>query len=76
MRTLPARPPVDVRAEFRELRIDPGLAEQLRATHCVPLGDVSELDGVWVEPLACVLRAAESVAPDVCSWSAWGRWVS
>jgi L-iditol 2-dehydrogenase len=50
-------------AEFRELRIDPGgFAEQLRATHCVPLPEtIGELDGVWVEPLACVLRAAESV---------------
>jgi L-gulonate 5-dehydrogenase len=49
--------------EFRELRITPGgFAEQLRATHCVPLPDtLGELDGVWVEPLACVLRAAESV---------------
>jgi threonine dehydrogenase-like Zn-dependent dehydrogenase len=49
--------------EFRELRIAPGgFAEQLRATHCVPLPDtLGELDGVWVEPLACVLRAAESV---------------
>jgi len=49
--------------EFRELRIAPGgFAEQLRATHCVPLPDtVGAHDGVWVEPLACVLRAAESV---------------
>jgi L-iditol 2-dehydrogenase len=49
--------------EFRELRIAPGgFAEQLRATHCVPLPDVlGEHDGVWVEPLACVLRAAESL---------------
>lgn len=49
--------------EFRELRIAPGgFAEELRATHCVPLPDtVGELDGVWVEPLACVLRAAEAV---------------
>ena len=49
--------------EFRELRIAPGgFAEQLRATHCVPLPDtLGELDGVWIEPLACVLRAAESV---------------
>jgi L-iditol 2-dehydrogenase len=49
--------------EFRELRIAPGgFAEQLRATHCVPLPDtLGELDGVWVEPLACVLRAAEAV---------------
>src|SRR4051812_8507201 len=49
--------------EFRELRIAPGgFAEQLRATHCVPLPDtLGELDGVWVEPPACILRAAESV---------------
>jgi L-iditol 2-dehydrogenase len=49
--------------EFRELRIAPGgFAEQLRATHCVPLPDtLGELDGVWAEPLACVLRASESV---------------
>jgi L-iditol 2-dehydrogenase len=49
--------------EFRELRIEPGgFAEQLRATHCVPLPDAfGDLDGVWVEPLACVLRAAELV---------------
>jgi L-iditol 2-dehydrogenase len=50
-------------AEFRELRIDPGgFSELLLATHCVPLPDaVDELDGVWVEPLACVMRAAEQV---------------
>jgi L-iditol 2-dehydrogenase len=50
-------------AEFRELRIDPGgFSELLLATYCVPLPDaVDELDGVWVEPLACVMRAAEQV---------------
>jgi L-iditol 2-dehydrogenase len=49
--------------EFRELRIDPGgFAERLRASHCVPLPDsFGAHDGVWVEPLACVLRAAELV---------------
>jgi L-iditol 2-dehydrogenase len=49
--------------EFRELCITPGgFAEQIRATHCVPLPDsLGELDGIWVEPLACVLRAAELV---------------
>jgi L-iditol 2-dehydrogenase len=49
--------------EFNEVRIEPGgFAEQLRATHCVPLPDeVGELDGIWVEPLACVLRARERV---------------
>lgn len=46
--------------EFRELRIAPGgFAEQLRASYCVPLPDsLGDLDGVWVEPLACVLRGA------------------
>ena len=49
--------------EFRELRIAPGgFAEQLRATHCVPLPDtLGEHDGVWIEPLACVLRGADAV---------------
>jgi L-iditol 2-dehydrogenase len=49
--------------EFRETRIDPGgFSEYLRATHCVPLPvSLGELDGVWVEPLACILRAAELV---------------
>jgi L-iditol 2-dehydrogenase len=52
-------------AEFRELRIRPGgFSEQLRATHCVPLPDsFGEHDGVWIEPLACILRAAELVPP-------------
>jgi L-iditol 2-dehydrogenase len=52
-------------SEFRELRIAPGgFAEQLRASHCVPLPDsVGDHDGIWVEPLACVLRAAELVPP-------------
>lgn len=49
--------------EFAELRIEPGgFAERLRATHVVPLGDaLRELDGIWVEPLACILRAADRV---------------
>jgi L-iditol 2-dehydrogenase len=48
--------------EFQRLRIDPGgFAERLRATHLVPLGAVSGLDGIWVEPLACILRAAKHV---------------
>jgi threonine dehydrogenase-like Zn-dependent dehydrogenase len=49
--------------EFREPRIAPGgFAERLRATHVVPLPDrLGDLDGVWVEPLACVLRAAAVV---------------
>jgi L-iditol 2-dehydrogenase len=45
---------------FAELRIVPGgFAEQLAATQVVPLAD--GVDGIWVEPLACVLRAAERV---------------
>ena len=50
-------------AEFATLRIDPGgFAERLRATHVVPLPEtVGQHGGVWVEPLACVLRAAEHV---------------
>lgn len=49
--------------EFRATRIEPGgFSEYLRATHCVPLPpDLDELAGVWVEPLACVLRARERV---------------
>jgi L-iditol 2-dehydrogenase len=48
---------------FAALRLDPGgFAERLRATHVLPLPDtIGELDGIWVEPLACVLRAAESL---------------
>ena len=50
-------------AEFSRLRIDPGgFAERLRASHVVPLpAALGELDGIWVEPLACVLRAADRV---------------
>ncbi len=50
-------------AAFGVLRIEPGgFAEQLRATHCVPLPEsLRELDGGWGEPLACGLRAVESV---------------
>jgi threonine dehydrogenase-like Zn-dependent dehydrogenase len=49
--------------EFRELRISPGgFAERLTASHCVPLPDsLGEVDGIWIEPLACILRAAELV---------------
>jgi L-iditol 2-dehydrogenase len=49
--------------EFRALRIAPGgFAEQLRASHCVPLPEtLNDGDGIWVEPLACVLRAADRV---------------
>jgi len=39
-----------------------GLAETLRATDWLPLPDAfGPLDGVWVEPLACILRAVEAV---------------
>jgi threonine dehydrogenase-like Zn-dependent dehydrogenase len=50
-------------AEFGSVRIAPGgFAERLRATHHISLPEqFEELDGVWVEPLACVLRAAELV---------------
>jgi threonine dehydrogenase-like Zn-dependent dehydrogenase len=49
--------------EFAIVRIAPGgFADALRATHVVPLPDtLGDLDGVWVEPLACVLRAADLV---------------
>jgi len=49
--------------EFRAVRIAPGgFAEQLRASYCVPLPDsLAEGDGIWVEPLACILRAATRV---------------
>jgi L-iditol 2-dehydrogenase len=49
--------------EFQATRIEPGgFAEALRATHCVPLPALlDELAGVWVEPLACVLRARDRV---------------
>jgi threonine dehydrogenase-like Zn-dependent dehydrogenase len=50
-------------SEFHELRISPGgFAARLRATHCLPLPDsLDDLAGVWVEPLACVIRAADLV---------------
>lgn len=45
--------------EFQQLRIDPGgFAERLRATHVVPI-DTLALDAIWIEPVACILRAAE-----------------
>jgi L-iditol 2-dehydrogenase len=49
--------------EFRALRIAPGgFAEHLRASYCVPLPDaLADGDGIWVEPLACILRAATHV---------------
>jgi L-iditol 2-dehydrogenase len=47
--------------DFQQLRIDPGgFAERLHATHVVPIGALG-LDGIWVEPVACILRAAERV---------------
>src|SRR5581483_6488097 len=48
---------------FADVRIEPGgFAERLRATHLVPLPELLDpLTGVWVEPLACVIRAAQSV---------------
>ncbi len=48
---------------FRELRIAPGgFARELHATHVIALPpSIREGDGIWVEPLACVLRAAERV---------------
>jgi L-iditol 2-dehydrogenase len=51
--------------EFGALRVTPGgFAERLRATHCVPLPDSIDDDAaVWVEPVACVVRAAELVPP-------------
>lgn len=50
-------------AAFSEARLQPGgFAERLRATHALALPDsLGPLDGVWVEPLACVLRAAGQV---------------
>lgn len=49
---------------FGTVRLDPGgFAERSRATHVLPLpGTVGELDGIWVEPVACILRA-ERVVP-------------
>jgi len=48
---------------FARVRIAPGgFAERLHATHALPLPDsVRAGDGIWVEPLACVLRGAEQV---------------
>jgi L-iditol 2-dehydrogenase len=48
--------------EFGRLRIDPGgFAERLCATHVVSLDGIGAGDGIWVEPVACILRAAERV---------------
>jgi L-iditol 2-dehydrogenase len=48
---------------FADLQLEPGgFAERLRATHVLPLPDwVGAGDGIWVEPLACILRALEAV---------------
>jgi L-iditol 2-dehydrogenase len=47
---------------FADVQISPGgFAERLTATHVVPLP--GQVDGIWVEPLACILRAAEQAAP-------------
>src|SRR5579885_251776 len=52
-------------AEFARVRIEPGgFSERLRATHVVALPEtVAVGDGVWVEPLACILRAARRRPP-------------
>ena len=49
--------------EFATLRLEPGgFAERLRATHVIPLPEaLGPMDGIWIEPLACVLRAADRV---------------
>jgi L-iditol 2-dehydrogenase len=51
--------------EFGALRIEPGgFAERLHATHVVALPDsIDDSAAVWVEPVACVVRAAELVPP-------------
>jgi threonine dehydrogenase-like Zn-dependent dehydrogenase len=48
---------------FVDVQVDPGgFAERLRATHVLPLpATVGAGDGVWIEPLACVLRALDAV---------------
>ncbi len=50
--------------EFAVARLAPGgFAERLRATHAIPLPDsIDERDGIWVEPLACILRAVRLVS--------------
>lgn len=52
-------------AEFAVARISPGgFAEQLRAEHVVPLPDTLPAgDGIWVEPVACILRAERLLPP-------------
>jgi L-iditol 2-dehydrogenase len=47
--------------EFQHLRLEPGgFAERLRATHVVPTDGLG-VDAIWVEPVACILRAAERI---------------
>jgi L-iditol 2-dehydrogenase len=47
-------------AAFAEQRIVPGgFSERLTGTHVVALPD--GVDGIWVEPVACILRAAAQV---------------
>jgi len=48
---------------FAELQIDPGgFAERLRATHVVSLPAwLEDGAGIWVEPIACILRALDAV---------------
>ena len=50
-------------AEFGVMRIDPGgFAEELRATHWLALPpSIGDGLGIWVEPLACVVRGALGV---------------
>lgn len=50
-------------AEFRASRVAPGgFAELVRASHFVPVPpELDELGTVYVEPLACVLRAVDQV---------------
>jgi len=49
--------------EFALARIEPGgFAEELRATHWLALpSSVHDGQGIWVEPLACVIRGAARV---------------
>jgi len=48
---------------FADVQIEPGgFAERLRASRVLPLPKaIAAGDGIWVEPLACVLRALEVV---------------
>ncbi len=48
---------------FGNLQIDPGgFAERLRAAHVLPLPAwLEEGAGLWIEPIACILRALDAV---------------